>query len=146
MLHGYWLLSLCENVSKNVWTGSGAPPSSHHEQVSHPQPPSLQYEQQHLPALTNVFQDLKMSEEYYHNISLEALDDLACRFLLNIPDTDKSDPIRWELCMTMPVLNNFHSGFVSPSSRLTGSTWSTARRLRLVTLRILSETRQESKG
>ena len=64
-----------------------------------------------------------MSEEYYyHCISLDALDDLASRFLLNLPDTDKRDPIRWELCMTMPVLNNFHSGFVSPSSRLTGST------------------------
>ena len=36
-----------------------------------------------------------MSEEYYHNLPLEALDDLACRFLLNIPETDKNDPIRW---------------------------------------------------
>ena len=35
-----------------------------------------------------------MSEEYYHNISLDTLDDLACRFLLNIPNNDKSDPIR----------------------------------------------------
>jgi len=35
-----------------------------------------------------------MSEEYYHNISQDALDDLACRFLLNLPETDKNDPIR----------------------------------------------------
>lgn len=38
-----------------------------------------------------------MSEEYYHNISQDALDDLACRFLLNLPETDKNDPIRREL-------------------------------------------------
>ena len=45
-----------------------------------------------------------MSEEYYHNISQDVLDDLACRFLLNLPDTDKSDLIRWEL-YTLELLN-----------------------------------------
>ena len=64
-----------------------------------------------------------MSEEYYyHCISLVALDDLASRFLLNLPDTDKRDPIRWELYITISVLNHFYSGSVLPSSRLTGST------------------------
>ena len=78
-----------------------------------------------------------MSEEYYyHNISLDALDDLACRFLLSLPHTDKTDPIRWELHRTISVWNYCHSGSVLPSSRRTGSTWNiTARRLRLVRLR-----------
>ena len=73
-----------------------------------------------------------MSEEYYHNLSLEALDDLACRFLLNIPETDKNDPIRWGdfIYNRIAVWNHFHSGSVLPSSRLTGSTLNTARRLR----------------
>ena len=92
--------------------------------------------------INKCFSGGKMSEEYYyHNISLDALDDLACRFLLSLPHTDKTDPIRWELYRTISVWNYCHSGSVLPSSRRTGSTWNiTARRLRLVRLRRWTET------
>ena len=35
-----------------------------------------------------------MSEEYFHKVSVATLDDLACRFLLNIPQSARKDLIR----------------------------------------------------
>ena len=38
-----------------------------------------------------------MCEEYYHKVSVDTLDDLACRFLLNIPESDRTDLIRKQI-------------------------------------------------
>ena len=65
-----------------------------------------------MPAITNSFQRTNSSTSSLHWIPLSVLDDLAVRFLVNLPEWEKTDLIR--ICFQIELAHWFFIDFIIP--------------------------------